>query len=38
MALRDEILEQPEVLQHWLETQMGNVSRVAEAIQKRHIE
>ena len=32
MALRDEIFEQPVVLQRWLETQMHVVSRIAEAI------
>ena len=38
MALRDEILEQPGILQGWLETQMQAVSRIAEAIVSRKVE
>lgn len=38
MALRDEILEQPAVLRRWLETGIGTVERVAEAIRARKVE
>jgi glucosamine--fructose-6-phosphate aminotransferase (isomerizing) len=38
MTVRDEIFEQPSVLRRWLETQMGQVDRVAEAIQARDVE
>src|SRR5204863_1146728 len=38
MSLRDEILEQPDVLQNWLDMQMGNVSNIARAIAARNIE
>lgn len=38
MGLRDEIIEQPDVLQNWLDTQMENVSNIARAIQARDIE
>ena len=37
MALRDEILEQPVVLQRWIETQMHSVSPIAEAILSRDV-
>jgi glucosamine--fructose-6-phosphate aminotransferase (isomerizing) len=38
MALRDEIFEQPAVLQHWLETQLEPVQQIAGAIQARNVE
>jgi glutamine---fructose-6-phosphate transaminase (isomerizing) len=38
MALRDEILEQPAVLQRWLDTQMGSARNIAEAIRHRDVE
>src|SRR6266568_1683140 len=38
MGLRDEIFEQPDVLQNWLDTQMDNVSNIAKAIQARDVE
>ncbi len=38
MGLRDEILEQPAVLQHLLETQMENIKRAALAIRARQVE
>ena len=37
MALRDEILEQPVVIQRWIDAQMQTVSRVAEAILSRDV-
>ena len=37
MTLRDEILEQPGVLRHWIETQLEAVSRVAEAILSHYV-
>ena len=38
MALRDEIMEQPEVLQHWLDTQMDGVREIAATIRARNVE
>ena len=38
MGLRDEILEQPAVLERWLGTQMDAVNAVAAAIAERDIE
>jgi glucosamine--fructose-6-phosphate aminotransferase (isomerizing) len=38
VALRDEILEQPAVLQRWLDTQMQSVQQIARAIQAREVE
>ena len=38
MGLRDEILEQPAVLRHWLETQMETVERIAGAIRARNVD
>ncbi|HUP28361.1 MAG TPA: SIS domain-containing protein [Chloroflexia bacterium] len=37
MALRDEILEQPDVLQRWLDTEMQEVSRIAELVMSRDV-
>jgi glucosamine--fructose-6-phosphate aminotransferase (isomerizing) len=37
MGLRDEIFEQPAVLQRWLATQMEPVQRIADAIRQREI-
>jgi glucosamine--fructose-6-phosphate aminotransferase (isomerizing) len=38
VGLRDEIFEQPDVLQGWLDTQMGTVRVIAEAIQARDVD
>lgn len=38
MGLRDEILEQPAVLEHWLETQMEAVQHAAQMIQSREVD
>ncbi|MEO8287876.1 MAG: SIS domain-containing protein [Chloroflexota bacterium] len=38
MALHDEILEQPAVLQGWLESRMETVREIARTIQERNIE
>ncbi len=38
MGLRDEIFEQPAVLEHWLATQMDQVQTIAAAIAGRDIE
>lgn len=38
MGLRDEILEQPHLLQRWLDTQLDRARRVAEAIRGREID
>jgi glucosamine--fructose-6-phosphate aminotransferase (isomerizing) len=38
MGLRDEILEQPAVLQRWLDTQMDSVHRIADAIRAHDID
>ena len=38
MTVRDEVYEQPAVLQRWLETQAEAVSRVAEAIRARDVD
>ena len=38
MALIDEIREQPDVLQRWLDTQMESVRRIAETICQRDVD
>src|SRR5687768_10875206 len=38
MPLRDEIMEQPEVLRRWLETELERVWQVARAINEREVE
>lgn len=38
MGLRDEILEQPALLQRWLDTQLDAARPVAEAIRQRDVE
>ena len=38
MGLRDEIYEQPDILQNWLNKQMSNVRGIADAIQERNVE
>jgi glucosamine--fructose-6-phosphate aminotransferase (isomerizing) len=38
MALRDEILEQPAVLQGWLDTQLGTARTIAKAIRQRKVD
>jgi glucosamine--fructose-6-phosphate aminotransferase (isomerizing) len=38
MSLRDEILEQPQLLQRWLDTQLDRARQVAEAIRGREID
>ncbi|MBI4786021.1 MAG: SIS domain-containing protein [Chloroflexi bacterium] len=38
MGLRDEIFEQPDVLQRWLDTQLPHAQRVAEIIRARDVE
>jgi glutamine---fructose-6-phosphate transaminase (isomerizing) len=38
MALRDEIWEQPDVLQGWLDRQLGEVARIAEVIRRREVD
>jgi glucosamine--fructose-6-phosphate aminotransferase (isomerizing) len=37
MALRDEILEQPDVLQRWLDTSLDAVRQVAEVVRQRDV-
>lgn len=38
MGLKDEIFEQPAVLQTWLETQLDNTRLIAQAIREREVE
>lgn len=38
MGLRDEIFEQPAVLQRWLDTQLENTQRIAAAIRARGVD
>ncbi|MGQ0603830.1 MAG: SIS domain-containing protein [Anaerolineales bacterium] len=38
MGLRDEIFEQPAVLQRWLDTQLENARRIAAAIRARGVD
>lgn len=38
MSLKNEIFEQPVILQRWLETQLGQAQRIAAAIRQRAIE
>jgi glucosamine--fructose-6-phosphate aminotransferase (isomerizing) len=38
MGLRDEIFEQPQVLQQWLATQLENAQRIAAAIRARGVD
>ena len=38
MGLKEEIFEQPTVLQNWLDTQLENVRRIAQAIRERDVE
>lgn len=38
MGLKDEIFEQPTVLQGWLETQLDTARRIAQAIRTRNVE
>ena len=38
MGLREEIFEQPDVLQGWLDTQLPNVQRIAQIIRERQVE
>lgn len=38
MSLRNEILEQPQVLQHWLDTQFDNAQRIARAVRTRGVD
>lgn len=38
MGLVDEILQQPDVLQAWLDTQWGKVQRIADVLRSRDIE
>ena len=38
MGLKEEIFEQPAILQNWLATQLDNTQRIADAIRKRNIE
>lgn len=37
MALRDEILQQPEVLQRWLDTNLDSVRKIAEIVRQRDV-
>jgi glucosamine--fructose-6-phosphate aminotransferase (isomerizing) len=37
MALRDEILEQPDVLQRWLDTSLDRVKEIAEVVRQRDV-
>ena len=38
MGLKDEIAQQPQVLQHWLDTQLAQAQTIAEAIRQREID
>jgi glucosamine--fructose-6-phosphate aminotransferase (isomerizing) len=38
MGLKEEIFEQPAVLQNWLDTQLENAQRIAHAIRERDVE
>ena len=38
MGLREEIFEQPGILRNWLDTQLGNVDQIAQAIRGRQID
>lgn len=38
MGLREEIFEQPTVLQGWLETELPNVQRIAQVIRDREVD
>lgn len=38
MGLKDEIYEQPAVLQHWLDTQLESTRRIAAAIRERNLD
>jgi glutamine---fructose-6-phosphate transaminase (isomerizing) len=38
MGLKDEIYEQPAVLQHWLDTQLDPARRIADAIRARDLD
>ncbi len=38
MGLIEEIVEQPQVLQNWLETQLPRVQEIAEAVRRRDVE
>ncbi len=38
MGLKEEIFEQPYILQRWLETQLDNTRRIAQAIREREVE
>jgi glucosamine--fructose-6-phosphate aminotransferase (isomerizing) len=38
MGLKDEILEQPAILQRWLDTQLDHVQQVAQVIRERQID
>jgi glucosamine--fructose-6-phosphate aminotransferase (isomerizing) len=38
VGLKDEIFEQPTVLQTWLDTQLDEARRIAEAIRQRHVD
>ncbi|MEA2573418.1 MAG: hypothetical protein QOH93_716, partial [Chloroflexia bacterium] len=37
MALREEILEQPDVLQRWLDTSLQSVRQIAEVVRQRDV-
>jgi len=38
MGLREEIFEQPSILRNWLESQLGNVDQIAQAIRERQVD
>ncbi len=38
MGLKDEIFEQPAILQSWLEAQLDNAQHIAQAIREREVE
>lgn len=38
MALHDEIFEQPEVLQRWLENNLGKVAEIAEVVRRKEVQ
>ncbi len=38
MSLKDEIFEQPAVLQNWLDTQLGHAQQIAQAIRRRAVD
>lgn len=38
MALIDEIMEQPDVLRHWLDTNLDKVGQIAEAVRQRDVQ